>query len=109
MPFLIRPFRRFPVCCPETYQCGLLRARAPMESLAHGLALPWQSAAASRGSLLAHGEPADSAGIYVAVGFVRWVRGEEYGVETLVIDNESLEDMERYLRQQVKESVESIP
>jgi hypothetical protein len=22
MPFLIRPCRRFPVCCPVTYQCG---------------------------------------------------------------------------------------
>ena len=22
MPFSIRPFRRFPVCCPVTYQCG---------------------------------------------------------------------------------------
>jgi hypothetical protein len=22
MPFLIRPSRRFPVCCPITYQCG---------------------------------------------------------------------------------------
>jgi hypothetical protein len=23
MPFLIRPSRRFPVCCPVTYHCGL--------------------------------------------------------------------------------------
>ena len=23
MPFSIRPFRRFPVCCPVTYQCDL--------------------------------------------------------------------------------------
>ena len=23
MPFSIRPSRRFPVCCPVTYQCGL--------------------------------------------------------------------------------------
>ena len=23
MPFSIRPFRRVPVCCPVTYQCGL--------------------------------------------------------------------------------------
>jgi hypothetical protein len=22
MPFTLRPFRRFPVCCPVTYQCG---------------------------------------------------------------------------------------
>ena len=23
MPFLIRPYRRFPVCCPVTYHAGL--------------------------------------------------------------------------------------
>jgi len=35
--------------------------------------------------------------IHVAAGIVRWVRGEEYGVETLVIDDESREEMEEYL------------
>jgi len=42
--------------------------------------------------------------IYVAAGIVRWVRGyeaspeaQEYGVETLVIDDESREEMEEYL------------
>jgi hypothetical protein len=32
----------------------------------------------------------------VAAGIVRWVQGEEYGVETLVIDDESREEMEEY-------------
>lgn len=36
--------------------------------------------------------------IYVAAVVVRWVhRGEEYGVETLVMDEESREEMEEYL------------
>ena len=35
--------------------------------------------------------------IYVAAGVVRWVQGEEYGVETLVIDDESREDLDEYL------------
>lgn len=30
MPFTIRPYRRFPVCCPVTYYAGL--------SEAHGIA-----------------------------------------------------------------------
>ena len=30
--------------------------------------------------------------IYVALGLVRWVHGEEDGVETLVNDDESRED-----------------
>ena len=45
----------------------------------------------------------------MAAGIVRWVRGEEYGVETLLIDDESREDMEQYLWQRLQESAESIP
>jgi hypothetical protein len=37
------------------------------------------------------------------------VRGEEYGVETLVMDDESREDMEQYLWQRLQESIERIP
>ena len=47
--------------------------------------------------------------IYVAAGIARWVRGEEYGGETLVMDDESREDMEQYLWQRLQESAESIP
>jgi hypothetical protein len=30
MPFLIRPSRRFPVCCPVTYHCGLFEGHGTM-------------------------------------------------------------------------------
>jgi len=46
--------------------------------------------------------------VYVAAGIVRWVRGEEYGIETLEIDDESQEDLDEYLWQQESESDESI-
>ena len=103
MPFSIRPYHRFPVCCPMTYQCGLFEGYGTMWNL---------SLAGMRfsGNLpLRVGEvcsltvnlPTQET-IYVAAGIVRWERGEkECGVETLVIDDESREDMERYLRQQV--------
>jgi hypothetical protein len=110
MPFLIRPSRRFPVCCPVTDQCG------PFEG--HGIA--WNLSLTSwrfSGNLpLRIGEvcfltvnlPTQLC-IYVAAGIVRWVRGEEYGGKTLVIDDESREDMEQYLWQRLQESAESIP
>jgi len=41
--------------------------------------------------------------LYVAAGIVRWVRGEEYGVETLVMDDESREEMEQYICQRVED------
>jgi hypothetical protein len=41
--------------------------------------------------------------VYVAAGIVRWVRDEEYGVETLVVDDESREDLEQYICQRVED------
>jgi hypothetical protein len=41
--------------------------------------------------------------LYVVAGIVRWVRGQEYGAETLVIDDESREDMEQYICQRVED------
>ena len=111
MPFLIRSSRRFPVCCPVTDQCG------PFEG--HGI--EWNLSLTSwrfSGNLpLRIGKvcsltvnPSTQETLYVAAGVVlRWVRGEEeYGVETLVMDDESREDIEQYLWQRVQESFESI-
>ena len=41
--------------------------------------------------------------LYVVAGIVRWVRGQEYGAEMLVIDDESREDMEQYICQRVED------
>jgi hypothetical protein len=47
--------------------------------------------------------------IYVAAAIVRWVqRGEEYGVETLVMDDESREGLEQYICQRVEEKLIEI-
>ncbi len=98
MPFLIRPFRRFPVCCPVTYQCGLFEGHGTVWNLS---LVGWRFS----GNLpLRFGEVCSltvnlptQQRIYIAARIVRWVRGEEYGVETLVIDDESREDVEEYL------------
>ena len=102
MPFLIRPHRRFPVCCPVTYQCGPFEGHGTVWNLS---LTGWRFS----GNLpLRTGEVCSLTVIlptqetlYVVAAIVRWMRGEEYGVETLVMDNESREDMERYICQQV--------
>lgn len=45
-----------------------------------------------------------AAGQWVAVvaGKVRWVRGEEYGIETLVMDDESQNRLNNYIRERIK-------
>jgi PilZ domain len=107
MPFKIRPCRRFSVCCPVTYLVGRFQGHGTVSNVSRS---GWRFS----GNLpLRVGEVCSLTVtlppyqlIYVAAGIVRWVRGElgedqEYGVETLVVDDESREDMEEYLCQQV--------
>jgi len=104
MPFLIRPSRRFPECCPVTYHCGDFVGHGTVWNLS---LTGWRFS----GNLsLRIGEvcsltvnlPTQET-LYVAAGIVRWVRGEEYGVKTFVIDDESREDMEQYIWQRVED------
>ena len=56
MPFSIRPFRRFPICCPVTYHAGLHEGHGTVWNLS---LTGWQSPIADGGSVFAHGQPAD--------------------------------------------------
>jgi len=110
MPFTVRPYRRFPVHCPMISQTSLFDGNGTVWNLT---LTGWRLS----GNLpLRVGEVCSltvnlsiDQMFYVAAGIVRWVRGEEYGVETLVIDDESREDVEEYLWQREGESPESIP
>ena len=103
MPFLIRPSRRFSVCCPVTYQCGNFEGHGTVWIVS---LTGWRFS----GNLpLRIGDVcsptvnlSSESPIYVIAASVWWVqRGEEYGVETLVIDKESQEDLEQYIGQRV--------
>ena len=105
MPFSVRPSRRFPVCCPVTYQCGLFEGHGTVWNLSltgcrfsGNLPLRIGEVCPLTVNLSSHPR------LYVAAGIVRWVRGEEYGVETLVMDDESRENVEQYVRQRVQDT-----
>ena len=104
MPFLIRPSRRFPVCCPVTYQCGDFEGHGTVWNVSltgwrFSGNLPLRIGEVCSLTVNLPSEPP----IYVAAGVVRWMRGEEYGVETLVMDDESREDLEQYICQRVED------
>ncbi|HSL03666.1 MAG TPA: PilZ domain-containing protein [Nitrospiraceae bacterium] len=40
--------------------------------------------------------------VFVAAGIVRWKRGDEYGVETLVVDDAALDQVGHYVKQRVE-------
>ena len=105
MPFLIRPSRRFPVCCPVTYQCGEFEGHGTVWNVSltgwrFSGNLPLLKGEVCSLTVNLPSEPP----IYVVAAHVRWVqRGEEYGVETLVMDDESRVDMEQYICQRVED------
>ena len=109
MPLTIRPHRRFLVSCPVTYQTGLFEGHGTVWNLS---LTGWRFS----GNLpLRIGEVCSltvnlsiDQTIYVAAGSVRWVRGEEYGLETLVFEDESRDDLIEYLWQRLGESAENI-
>ena len=47
--------------------------------------------------------------IVVAAAIVRWVRGQEYGLETLAVEKQTHGRMECVIKRLVQESDESIP
>ena len=109
MPFSIRPSRRFPVCCPVTYHHTDFEGHGTLWNVS---LTGWRFS----GTLpLRIGEvcsltvnlPTQET-LYVAAGVVRWMRGEEYGVETLVMDDESREDVEQYICQRVEDKLVEI-
>ncbi len=79
MPFLIRPFRRFPVCCAVTYQCGHFEGHGTVWNLS---ATGWRF---TGNPPLRMGEVCSvtvnlpsQQWAYIAAGIVQWVRGEEF-------------------------------
>jgi hypothetical protein len=103
MPFVIRPYRRFPVFCPVKYEVrvhagyGTVMNFSPRGWRVHGN-LPLQPGEVSslKVQLPTHKR------VSVAAGIVRWVQGEEFGIETLVMSAESQEVLHEYLAERLK-------
>jgi len=102
MPFYVRPFRHFPVCCPMTYHIGDFE----------GEGIVWNLCTTGRrlsGDLPVRIDEVCSltvrlrtqVQVHVTAGIVRWVRGQEFGLETLVMDEESRMDLYAYLSERI--------
>ena len=110
MSFSIRPDRRFPVCYPVTYHVGLREGHGMVWNLS---ANGWRF---SGDVPLRVGQTCsltiyvpDQHPLFVAAVTVRWVRGQEYGVETLVVEKQTQRQVAHWVTQLAQESVESTP
>ena len=110
MPFTLRLYQRFPVHCSVTYNAGPFQGQGTVWNLSlSGWKLsgdlPLQ---VGQMCSLTVNLPNEER-IVVTAAIVRWVRGQEYGLETLAVEKQTHSRVERVIKRLVQESGESIP
>ena len=110
MSFSIRPFRRFSVCCPVTYHAGLRQGQGIVWNLSvNGWRLSGNVPMRVGQTCPLTVHLPNQLSLFVAGAIVRWVRGQEYGLETLVADTQTqsrVEHIVHHLEQVALESIE---
>ena len=110
MPFSLRPFRRSPVQCSVTYNAGLFQGQGTVWNFSlNGWKLSGDVPLRVGETCSLTVNLPDQESIFVAAAIVRWVRGQEYGLETLVVEKQTQSRLEHVIKRLGQESVESIP
>ena len=108
MPFTIRPYRRFPVCYPVTYQAGQCKGTGTLWNISlAGWRLSGDLPLRVGQTCSLFVTLSNPKRVAVVAGLVRWVRGPDYGIETLLANGTTQARMFHYFRQQTQESMQS--
>jgi hypothetical protein len=110
MPFVLCPFRRFPVQGAVTHNAGLFQGQGTLWNLSctdwrFSGDLPMRPGEILSLTVTLPNQPS----IFVAAALVRWVRVQEYGVETLVVEKQTHSRLEHLIKRLVQEPAEIIP
>jgi PilZ domain len=110
MPFTLRLYQRFPVQCGVTYNAGLFQGQGTVWNLSLSGWKPSGDLPLQVGQTcsLTVNLPNEES-IFVAATIVRWVRGQEYGLETLAIEKQTHSRVEHVIKRFIEESGESSP
>ena len=109
MPFSIRCYRRFPVSYSVIYHAGLFEGRGIMWNLLlNGRCL-------SEDLPLRVGETCSftihlptQQNVYVVAAIMRWVRGQDSGLESLLVEKQTHDRLKHYVRRLVQEPAKII-
>jgi hypothetical protein len=102
MPFKIRPHRRFPFCCPATYHVGLREGHGIVWNLSvNGWRLSGDVPLRVGQTYPVTVHLPNQESLVVAAAIVRWVRDwdQEYGLETLVVNQQTQKRVEQLVHQ----------
>jgi PilZ domain len=106
MPFVIRPFRRFPVQCAVTYNAGPFQGQGIVWNLScSGWRLSGDLPVRPGETLSLTVTLPNEQRIVVSEAVVRWSRGVEFAVEAMSIEKHTQARLQHYVRRLVKEAV----
>jgi hypothetical protein len=109
MPFSIRPHRRFPVQCSVTYNVGPFQGQGTVLNLSlYGWKLSGDVPLRVGQTCSLTVNLPNQSSIVVTAAIVRWVRGQEYGLETLVADKQTHSLVEQVIKRLEQDSFELI-
>ena len=104
MPFTLRPHRRFPICCPVTYQCGLFEGHDTVWNLScTGWRLSGDLPIRPGETLSLTVTPPNEQRIEIPEVVVRWSRGQEFAVENVMIEPHTHARLQHYVKRLVQE------
>ncbi len=107
MPFVVRPYHRFPVCCPMTYEVGHSAGKGTVWDLSvSGFRFSTDSFLPPGQVCSLTVELPNNEKVHVAAAIVRWMLDEdtfEYGAEVLVANTRAKRQVVDYLLLRVTE------
>ena len=109
MPFLIRPSRRFPVCCPVTYNAGPFQGQGTVWNLScSGWRLSGDLPMRPGETLSLTVTLPNEQHILIPAAVVRWSRGQEFAVENLAIEPHTRARLQHYVKRLAQEPTELV-
>jgi hypothetical protein len=110
MPFAIRPDRRFPVHCAATYHAGPFQGKDTIWNLSStGWRLSGDLPMRLGETLSLRVNLPNEQYIEILQAVVRWSRGQEFAVETVMVEQHTLARLQHYVKRLAQEPAYSIP
>ncbi len=107
MPFTLRPFRRFPAQCAVTYNSGLFQGQGIVWNLScSGWRLSGDLPMRPGETLSLTVTLPNEQRIKIPEAVVRWTRGQEFAVETVMIEAHTQAGLKHYVKRLVQEPTE---
>ena len=109
MSFSIRPFHRFPVQCPVTYHAGSFQGQGTIWNLSYtGWRLSGDLPMRPGETVSLKVTLPNEQSIEILQAVVRWSRGQEFAVETVMIERHTHARLQHYVKRLIQAPAESM-